>query len=125
MRIYPPFRFEMKLPGECNMAWDDLLTGAPGWFDKECQTDFCWPWLKFWEEQIQYWRLKAEEHEGLVEITESGFSVNRPLYERLGEESADGWEWWGDGGARYVGGIEDIETVNSPGMATQERGKSR
>ena len=40
VRIYPPFRFEMKLPGECNMAWDDLLTGAPGWFDKECQTHF-------------------------------------------------------------------------------------
>ena len=60
-----------------------------------------------------------------MEITESGTSINRALYERLYEESADGWEWWGDGGARYVGGIEDIETVDPPGVATQEWGKSR
>lgn len=109
--IVPPFRFEIKEPGKHTMWGTDLLTGIPCWWDTKRDSPNCWAWVRFWQTQVNYWKLAEEQENGAVNITEDGIQVNKKLYWELSGKDQTIWEWTGDGGIQFIGGMVDPKTL--------------
>ena len=95
--IIPPMRYALTPPNSEQTRVEDIYTGCPFWMEPGSHIEFCWEWVKFWETQVHYWRMKMEIYPGLVVMYRGGHMDKQVAVSGIGEgrcrKMALAWGW--------------------------------